>query len=204
MLAMSLVRLGLVCLWAACSVLASPAAATGSDTDQPALRYHPGPIRQVIADMAYDPNGVFVLGVDGVLRTFAPDHSVVDYRQLDPAQVKALASGLVAQETQLGVEADPVYQYLLDDAEHPEIDGRLIMDLGELLHPTNPMSRPDPAWKTAVGTSPDPKRDVVDKLEARQPIPCPSSCYSIADCVWINCWACFMPWGPGTPGHCFV
>ncbi|OAA63456.1 hypothetical protein SPI_03619 [Niveomyces insectorum RCEF 264] len=189
--------LGLVCLWA-CSVLSSPTT-LDARTNTPALRYVPGTALQASANIAYDPDGVFVLGVDGVLRTFAPNISVVDYRQLDPAQVNELAVRLATHSEFLGVELAPGLQYLLD---HPETDGRSVVNTHDLLQPTNPLVLPDPAYSNS--TSPPQKRDLTGLLDPRQPALCPGTCASVSDCVFISCFACYFPYGPGSIGLCFT
>ncbi|EAQ87432.1 predicted protein [Chaetomium globosum CBS 148.51] len=172
-----------------------------ADMNPSILRYRPGPTRDVIGDMTFDPHGFFPAGCRRRPAHFAPDHGVVDYRQLDPDHVEALASALLDQFLHLGVEAPPAVHEILDKDKHPEIDGRLITDPHELLHPTDSLNMPDP--QTAVKATPNAKRDVIDKLQARQPIPCPSTCFSDVDCFLIEYFACFFPSGPGSPGLCF-
>ncbi|CAK7214868.1 hypothetical protein SCUCBS95973_002281 [Sporothrix curviconia] len=134
--------------------------------DTPALRYMPGTASEGTANIAYDPEGVFVLGVDGVLRTFAPDFSVVDYRQLDPAQVNELAVRLATHSKVLDVELAPGLQYLLD---HPATDGRSVVNASDLLQPTNLLVLPTPAF--GKSTTPLHERDLAALLDPRQPDP---------------------------------
>ncbi|KAK4112409.1 hypothetical protein N656DRAFT_768548 [Canariomyces notabilis] len=192
-------HLVLVCLWA-CQVLGTPVLPE-SKTEPPALRYVPGSAHEASANISYDPQGVFVLGVDGVLRSFAPNISVVDYRQLDPDQVQELATGLARQARSLGVDVALGIQYLL---EHPDIDGRLITDANAILTPGNPLNLPHPDYSTGATSPPRVSRDLSELLNGRQPAPCPATCNSLTDCIPVGCFACFFPGGPGSVGICFT
>lgn len=152
--------------------------------------------------MEYDLNGVYHLGVDGVLRSFSHDNRVVDYRQLDPEQVKSLASGLVAQFDYHGIEIDEAFRAMAAADEKSEVDGRLVTDLQLLLHPTDPLNFP--SGRSQPQSSPNPNKDVVDRLEARQPVYCGVTCWSLPDCYWVYCHACFFPSGTGRVGACFL
>lgn len=103
--------------------------------------------------------------------------------------------------TTLDVPRAPGLKYLLD---HPETDGRSVVDADNLLRPTNPLLLPDPAF--ANGTSSPQKRDIAlaDLLEPRQPGICQGLCASVADCFSIGCYACYFPSGPGYFGICFI
>jgi hypothetical protein len=50
-------------------------------------RYIEGPFSEVVKDLRTDATGALSVGPDGVLRSFAGNLEVIDYRQLDPEQV---------------------------------------------------------------------------------------------------------------------
>jgi hypothetical protein len=156
---------------------------------------------QLTRNMKVDDNGVFVLGIDGVLRAFAPDLNVTDYRQLDASQVQELAGGLANQGHVLGVDVAPSYQFLLAD-ENAGVDGRLVTDMAALLEPTHELSLPAPEYSDR--TSPARRStDVLQILDPRQPGYCYVSCSSLLDCYLVFCYACYFPNGPPT-GSCFT
>jgi hypothetical protein len=51
-------------------------------------RYIKGPFPDVVKDLKTDTTGALSVGPDGVLRSFAGNLQVIDYRQLDPEQVR--------------------------------------------------------------------------------------------------------------------
>ncbi|RTE75181.1 hypothetical protein BHE90_010353 [Fusarium euwallaceae] len=73
-------------------VLAAPDAALGDNMPaHPLLKYTPGPLPSILRTMVKDPNGLLRVGTDGVLRSFAANASVLDYRHLSSAQTHGLA-----------------------------------------------------------------------------------------------------------------
>lgn len=71
---------------------AAPDAALGDNMPaHPLLKYTPGPLPSILRTMAKDPNGLLRVGTDGVLRSFAANASVLDYRHLSSAQTHGLA-----------------------------------------------------------------------------------------------------------------
>ncbi|KAK4209145.1 hypothetical protein QBC37DRAFT_391445 [Rhypophila decipiens] len=184
-----------VSLWT-CMVSGSPSAR--QDTRR-SPKYIPGPYGEVLKDISFSPDGVFVLGIDGVLRTFTADHTVVDYRQLDAEQVQQMTEALAKQTKGVHGDVAPSLSYL---AEHPEVDGRLVEDTQALLAPTDPLNLPSANY--APGSSPAvaPREQFTKLLEERQR-PCGRTCESLADCRPIGCYACYYPGGPGNWALCF-
>ncbi|KJZ74887.1 hypothetical protein HIM_05796 [Hirsutella minnesotensis 3608] len=178
------------------SVIASPVAAELTGLD----RYVPGSVGAVVSGMHITDDGVFSLGSDGVLRAFAADRQVVDYRQLDPEQFKELASMQVSGWEHLG-GAESVPASVLNLAQS-SVDGRIVTNVEQLM---NPKEKPS----TAAGGQPtttNKSRRAPEQLFSRAgPRVCPGSpgCSSLHDCQQHHCNACFFPHGP-PHGTCFL
>ncbi|KAJ4174972.1 hypothetical protein NW754_005391 [Fusarium falciforme] len=72
--------------------LAEPDITLGDNTSaHPLLKYTPGPLPSILRTMVKDPHGLLRIGTDGVLRSFAANASVLDYRHLSSAQTHGLA-----------------------------------------------------------------------------------------------------------------
>ncbi|KAM7203080.1 hypothetical protein V8F33_002428 [Rhypophila sp. PSN 637] len=162
------------------------------------LKYTPGPYGEALKNISFSPDGVFVLGIDGVLRSFTSDRSVVDYRQLDAEQVQQMAKSLATQR--INGDDVPGLSYL---AEHPEVDGRLVEDTQSLFAPTDPLNLPHPDYAKSTSPAVARSEQFTKLLEDRQR-PCGRQCQSLADCRPIGCYACYFPGGPGNPALCFL
>ncbi|KAM5353883.1 hypothetical protein ACJ41O_000533 [Fusarium nematophilum] len=60
-------------------------------TAHPLLKYTPGPLPFLLRTILKDPHGMLRIGRDGVLRSYAADASVLDYRHLSSDQTHGLA-----------------------------------------------------------------------------------------------------------------
>ncbi|KAK5659118.1 hypothetical protein OQA88_1208 [Cercophora sp. LCS_1] len=158
------------------------------------LRYYPNTtVFDMVKTMQVDPDGAFMVGTDGVLRSFASDLSVVDYRQLDPEQFAHFADRqFEANKAMYGKVPESVTD-LAALAETGLVDGRLVIDNDALLHPAS-----KPNFSQRTDTSPA----ASSPLLARQPVSCGVSCGRIADCTPYGCYACYFQNGPPN-GHCF-
>lgn len=154
-------------------------------------RYVEGPFSEVVKDLKTDATGALSVGPDGVLRSFAGNLEVIDYRQLDPEQVRWFG------KQQLSAWSN--------DAEIPEsvsalvqgtIDGRLVTDETILLHPSE---KPQIGKKSSSTQS---EKRSADDLFIRQSALCAgTTCGSLNDCIPRGCNACYFPNGP-PDGRC--
>lgn len=150
--------------------------------------------------MISDQRGAFNLGSDGVLRSFTADLIVLDYRQLDPSQVEALAKSHLAQWEASPYDAPPELRKL---AEHP-VDGRLVTDIDALLNPKEKPNIPQSEEeKRATGVSL--KQRGIDDILNLPPLVCIpfTRCFSILECLPEGCNACYYPNGPPF-GVCYI
>ena len=150
--------------------------------------------------MKLENEGALSVGADGVLRSFAANGTVVDYRQLDPNQMASFANRQLA--VWQGQDRD-IPDSVVALANAPAIDGRLVTDLEELLNPT---VRPNLTAKgDANAQSPAVKqREALDDLKNLEKRQCTqNTCFALTDCLVIGCYACFYPAGPPL-GICFV
>ncbi|KAH8891093.1 hypothetical protein GQ53DRAFT_765236 [Thozetella sp. PMI_491] len=159
------------------------------------LRYIPGEISIVVKTLETDPEGVFSVGKDGILRSFGADGHVVDWRQLDPAQFSKFAELQLAGWTASSFDVPDTVTAL---AESPDVDGRLVTDLEDILHPADLPNLPLPS-----GGHPSPRaaeKEIVDRLLNRQA--CLLTPCSALTCP-APCMACFFPGGPPV-GICLI
>ncbi|RII16559.1 hypothetical protein CUC08_Gglean002997 [Alternaria sp. MG1] len=154
-------------------------------------RYVEGPFSEVVKDLKTDATGALSVGPDGVLRSFAGSLEVIDYRQLNPEQVRWFGKQqLIAWS---------------NDAEIPDsvsalvqgtIDGRLVTDETLLLHPSE---KPQVGKKSSSTQS---EKRSADDLFIRQSALCAgTTCGSLNDCIPRGCNACYFPNGP-PDGRC--
>ncbi|KAJ4322897.1 hypothetical protein N0V94_002160 [Neodidymelliopsis sp. IMI 364377] len=155
------------------------------------IRYVEGSFTDVIKDLKTEATGALSVGPDGVLRSFAGNLEVIDYRQLDPEQV------LWFGKQQLSAWAnDAVIPDSVSALVQGTIDGRLVTDEDLLL---NPSEKPKIGKKHSSTQSE--KRNAED-LFIRQSGACAGSyCESINVCIPRGCMACFFPNGP-PDGRC--
>lgn len=164
--------------------------------------YIPGPISSVSKDLIRDIHGASNVGKDGVLRSFASNGTVIDYRQLDPEQVKEFAIKQLAAWKVTGDIPESIVKF----AEPPYPDGRLVTSENDLLNPAK-----KPKFDThgeEKDFTPAPRYEVVGELEARQliqPECVGATCQSLANCQAHNppCHACYYEHGPPN-GRCFL
>ncbi|KAL6364960.1 hypothetical protein LRP88_00935 [Fusarium phalaenopsidis] len=72
--------------------LAAPDTTLGDNMSaHPLLKYTPGPLPSILRTMVKDPHGLLCIGTDGVLRSFAVNSSIIDYRHLSSAQTHGFA-----------------------------------------------------------------------------------------------------------------
>ena len=154
-------------------------------------RYVEGPFSEVVKDLKTDATGALSVGPDGVLRSFAGSLEVIDYRKLNPEQVRWFGKQqLIAWS---------------NDAEIPDsvsalvqgtIDGRLVTDETLLLHPSE---KPQIGKKSSSTQS---EKRSADDLFIRQSALCAgTTCGSLNDCIPRGCNACYFPNGP-PDGRC--
>ncbi|KLO12327.1 hypothetical protein SCHPADRAFT_426212 [Schizopora paradoxa] len=135
---------------------------------------------QVMRSMKRDPTGegFFHVGDDGVLRTLTANKTVVDYRQLTPAQI--------AQK--LAVYSGDTKTYLENLFEG--VDGRDVMD-PQSLWTLSPQLMPseNPTLKAVMGTTP--AIDSASRLFKRQ---CNTvDCAADSTCARFGCASCLRP-----------
>lgn len=143
--------------------------------------------------------GVLNVGFDGVARSFAPDGTVIDFRQLDPGQMVEFATKQLAGWKATPYPGQEIPASVIGLAEAaPGIDGRLVTDLDQLLYPADKPTFLDAKESVTTDTSPADHADVLgtrasDKVQACL-IGWP--CNSVAICVYFECGGCFFPNGP--------
>lgn len=161
------------------------------------MRYASGQVGEAIRGLDLGDDGVFNLGSDGVLRSFDSQGNVIDYRQLDPEQVKAFAT----KEIERWKESDHGVPPQLSSLVDTEIDGRLVTDLKALV---NPDDSERPVFPESKGQVSVPRAPVIDELNPRQRLCNPFMvCENISPCTPFGCYACYFPNGPPL-GYCFV
>lgn len=162
------------------------------------MRYIPGesPLQDIVAD----DGGFLQLGQDGVLRSLSKNHTVVDFRQLDPDQFNALvAQGIKA----LSATRQPISE-TVQRLAGKGVDGRVVTDATTLFSAAQDISSVKPRFPEAEATSPVEKKDV-SPLEARQKQDMSwcylRSCRYSPDCSSVNCMGCLrLP--TQARGHC--
>ncbi|KAI1323204.1 hypothetical protein F5Y16DRAFT_403706 [Xylariaceae sp. FL0255] len=117
-------------------------------------RYHPGPVSNVARVLLKDNGGFISLGDDGVIRSFIPNGTVIDYYQLDPEQVKQLAEKQYSVWATIGDVPESVSEL----AQPPYPDGRLVVNETQLLFPTDIPGTRDQQTTPSARLSDAPKR----------------------------------------------
>ncbi|KAI1120311.1 hypothetical protein F5Y10DRAFT_283393 [Nemania abortiva] len=97
-------------------------------------RYLPGPVSNVTEALLKDNSGFVSVGDDGVVRSFVPNGTVIDYYQLDPDQVKEFAEKQYFAWAAHGAADVPASVSEL--AQPPYPDGRLVLNETQLLFPS--------------------------------------------------------------------
>ena len=100
------------------------------------VHYAPGDNGAILSALKVDPEGIIRLGDDGVLRSFDGKIAVVDYRNLDPTQIRAW---LLQSSTADVVSASEIVANA--------VDGRTVSLIDDLLNP-GPASKPAPLVRT--------------------------------------------------------
>jgi hypothetical protein len=90
------------------------------------LRYEAFNPGAVLYGSTSAPEGIFDLGEDGVLRSYAGDGSIIDWRQFDPQQIKEFLDTYNSHDSKL-----------LARSADPNTDGRAVRDIDQLLRPRN-------------------------------------------------------------------
>lgn len=160
------------------------------------LRYSTEKVPDVVSSLDFGDSGVFNLGSDGVLRSFDSNNQVIDYRQLDPDQVKAFATKQIEQWKGSDFGVPPT---LLSLVESPP-DGRLVTDINALLNPDDSEKPVHSNEGDLTSRAPE-----LEALNPRQPQICPTfqPCEHLSTCLIWGCRACYFPWGPPF-GLCYV
>lgn len=96
------------------------------------MRYIPGSLSEVVSSLNTEDDGALSIGEDGVLRSFAGNLSVIDYRQLDASQSMAYALDQMEQITADG--GGDVADSMMTLAFTP-VDGRKVTDVDLLFNP---------------------------------------------------------------------
>ncbi|KAI1273118.1 hypothetical protein F5Y07DRAFT_391491 [Xylaria sp. FL0933] len=110
---------------------AAHALSEASPSSNTTSRYIPGPFRNVSQALLKNNDGFLSVGDDGVLRSFVPNGTVIDYYQLDPEQVKEFAEKQYSAWAAMG-DVPPGISEL---AQPPYPDGRLVVNETQLLFP---------------------------------------------------------------------
>ena len=165
-------------------------------------RYLPGPFRTAAEGLKKDDNGALNVGADGVLRSFAPDGSVLDYRQLDPDQLGEFATmQLQGWERWAAENGDeiPASVVALAEAAH-DVDGRHVTELDKLLHPTE---KPNfEATRNVQARTSEAENSPALLFDKRQQCFIGYPCQYLYVCLLVFCRACYFPNGPPL-GLCF-
>lgn len=149
-------------------------------------RYVEGSFTEVVKDLKTDVTGALSVGPDGVLRSFAGNLEVIDYRQLDPEQVLWFGKQQLSAWSNRAEIPDSVTALVQDT-----IDGRLVTNEELLLHP---IEKPQIGKKSSSTQS---EKRNADDLFIRQSASCSGTyCESIEDCIPRGCNACYFPNGP--------
>jgi hypothetical protein len=115
----------------------------------PTIRHVEGDPFDVIASLEKEWNGIVAVGADGVLRSFAYEGHVIDYRQLDQTQHQAFAR--IFSNPSI-----PVPHSRIDVDSVSFADGRTVVDHDKLMNPpidTTPL----PFLNRIIIKNPEPK-----------------------------------------------
>ncbi|USP73617.1 hypothetical protein yc1106_00891 [Curvularia clavata] len=154
-------------------------------------RYIEGSFSEVVKDLKTGATGALSVGVDGVLRSFAGNLEVIDYRQLDPEQFRWFGKQQLSAWSDDAKTPDSVLSLVRDT-----IDGRLVTNEEIILHPSEKPQIGKKSSSTQSG-----KRDAGD-LSIRQSAACAGTyCESLNVCTPRGCNACYFPNGPPN-GRC--
>lgn len=155
------------------------------------VRYVAGSLSDATRDLKKDSHGVWSLGSDGVLRSFLNNLTVIDYRNLDPAQFSELHTAHLKTFYDAGMELPDVFKSLSETV----VDGRLVTDLSKLLHPDETPS----LLPLSEGRITTVERSIPEFSSHEKRQECGwSFCESIAECIAVYCAACFFIAGPPT------
>ncbi|EDN04341.1 hypothetical protein I7I51_02582 [Histoplasma capsulatum] len=95
------------------NVILSVTALEPSLERQPAAR----DLQQLVNNLRTDPNGLFHIGNDGILRSYDKDNKVIDYARLDSAELKSLAKRYSKDEENLIALWENADSSMIDEAE---------------------------------------------------------------------------------------
>ncbi|KAI0970484.1 hypothetical protein F4678DRAFT_472975 [Xylaria arbuscula] len=129
-------------------------------------RYLPGPVSNITQALLKDNSGFVSVGDDGVVRSFVPNGTVIDYYQLDPDQVKQFAEKQYSAWATHGAGDVPVSVSEL--ARPPYPDGRLVVNETELLFPSVIPGTGDQSVSPST-TPADPPTRALDLLSRNNP-----------------------------------
>ncbi|KAI0444155.1 hypothetical protein F4803DRAFT_549360 [Xylaria telfairii] len=145
---------------------AAHALSGASPSGNTTCRYLPGPFSNVTQALLKDISGFVSVGDDGVLRSFAPNGTVIDYYQLDPDQVKQFAE--VQYSTWAAYRAGDVPASVSKLARPPYPDGRLVANETQLLFPSVIPGKRDQSVSPSA-TPADPPTRALDLLSRNLP-----------------------------------
>ncbi|QSS50634.1 hypothetical protein I7I53_11393 [Histoplasma capsulatum var. duboisii H88] len=91
----------------------SVTALESSKEHQPAAR----DLQQLVNNLRTDPNGLFHIGNDGILRSYDKDNNVIDYARLDSAELKSLAKRYSKDEENLIALWENADSSMIDEAQ---------------------------------------------------------------------------------------
>ncbi|KAI1756102.1 hypothetical protein F4782DRAFT_550044 [Xylaria castorea] len=129
-------------------------------------RYLPGPISNVTQALLKDNSGFVSVGDDGVVRSFVPNGTVIDYYQLDPDQVQQFAEKQYSAWAAHG--AGDVPASVSELARPPYPDGRLVVNETQLLFPSMIPGTGDQSVSPSA-TPADPPTRALDLLSRNNP-----------------------------------
>ncbi|KAI0410584.1 hypothetical protein F5X98DRAFT_368706 [Xylaria grammica] len=129
-------------------------------------RYLPGPVSNVTEALLKDNSGFVSVGGDGVVRSFVPNGTVIDYYQLDPDQVKQFAEKQYSAWAAHGAGDMPASVSEL--AQPPYPDGRLVLNETQLLFPSVIPGTGDQSVPPSA-TPADPPTRALDLLSGNDP-----------------------------------
>ncbi|KAI0517520.1 hypothetical protein F5B22DRAFT_108523 [Xylaria bambusicola] len=162
-------------------------------------RHLPGPVSNVTQALLKDNSGFVSVGDDGVVRSFVPNGTVIDYYQLDPDQVKQFAEKQYSAWAAHG-EGD-VPASVSELARPPYPDGCLVVNETQLLFPSVIPDTGDQSVSPSATSADKPTR-ALGLLSSNNPTCVGWSCQSLADCQ-PHCLACYFQHGPPN-GICFA
>jgi hypothetical protein len=125
----------------------------------PVFRYQEGDVIDVIKSMDVSPDTYIDLGGDGVVRAYARNGTVADFRQLDSGQIETVRNYLHPKNGNVLGRS-----YETPAPSQPQLDERKVTDINQLLTPREPRESFEGQTQTVS--------DEPLKLRAEADVPC--------------------------------